>query len=150
MASTLTPPFVAHCLELLGAAGPARARAMFGGHGLYLDGLFIAVVAFERLYLKVDDLTRADFERAGGQPFVYDGKGKSITMSYWTPPSEALDSPALMQPWARRALEAALRARAGPSARRSTRPAPARPKGSRPPAAVAAPAATTKARKRAR
>ena len=46
--------FTAHCLELLAPHGAARARRMFGGVGIYLDGLFIALIADERLYLKVD------------------------------------------------------------------------------------------------
>ena len=104
--------FVAHCLDLLGSVGPARSRRMFGGHGFYVDNLFIALIAYERLYLKVDAATRADFEAAGCQPFVYDGAGKSVTLGYFSAPEEAMESPPLMQPWARLALAAALRARA--------------------------------------
>ena len=48
------PPLVEHCLELLAPLGTARARRMFGGHGLRVDGVFVALVAFERLYLKAD------------------------------------------------------------------------------------------------
>ncbi len=104
--------FVAHCMELLGSVGAPRSRRMFGGHGFYVDDLFIALIAFDRLYLKVDASTRAGFEAAGCQPFVYDGAGKSVTMGYFTAPEEAMESPPLMQPWARLALAAALRARA--------------------------------------
>jgi DNA transformation protein and related proteins len=108
---------VDHCLELLSPLGAVRAKRMFGGHGLYVDELFIALIAFERLYLKVDAQTQAAFEAAACEPFVYDGKGKPVTMSYWTVPAEAMESPALMQPWARQAIAAALRARAAkPSA----------------------------------
>ena len=82
------------------------------GHGFYVDELFIALIAFGRLYLKADASTRARFEAAGCEPFVYDGKGKPVTMRYFTAPEDAMESPALMQPWARLALEAALRARA--------------------------------------
>ncbi len=104
--------FVAHCLELLGSVGPTRSRRMFGGHGFYVDDLFIALIAYERLYLKADAQTRAAFEAAGCQPFVYDGAGKSVTLGYFSAPEEAMESPPLMQPWARLALAAALRARA--------------------------------------
>jgi DNA transformation protein and related proteins len=108
---------VDHCLELLAPLGAVRAKRMFGGHGLYIDELFVALIAFERLYLKVDAQTQPTFALAGCEPFVYDGKGKPITMNYWTVPAEAMESPALMQPWARQAIEAALRARAArPSA----------------------------------
>jgi DNA transformation protein len=104
--------FVLHCLELLAPAGAASARSMFGGHGITLDGLFVALVAFERLYLKVDAQTRPRFEAAGCEPFVYEGKGRAMTMSYFTVPEDAMESPVAMQPWARLAIEAALRARA--------------------------------------
>jgi len=113
----MDPPLVDHCLELLAPLGAVRARRMFGGHGFYIDELFVALVAFDRLYLKVDAATQPAFEAAGCVPFVYDGKGKPITMGYWTAPAEAMESPALMQPWARQAIAAALRAKAAkPSA----------------------------------
>jgi DNA transformation protein len=124
---------VDHCLELLAPLGTVRAKRMFGGHGLYVDELFVALIAFERLYLKVDAQTRAAFERAGCEPFVYEGKGKPITMSYWTVPAEAMESPALMQPWARQAIAAALRARA---AKPSAAPRRARATASKPTAKV--------------
>jgi DNA transformation protein and related proteins len=103
-----TPPFVEHCQELLSPLGPVRSKRMFGGWGLYVDELFIALIAFERLFLKVDDTSRARFEAAGCAPFVYEAEGRRVVMSYWTAPDEALDSPALMQPWARMAMQAAL------------------------------------------
>lgn len=104
--------FVAHCLELLAPLGAARSRHMFGGHGLYVDDLFVALIVFDRLYLKADAQTRPRFEAAGSQPFVYDGQGKAVTVSYFTAPEDAMESPAYMQPWGRLALEAALRAKA--------------------------------------
>ena len=113
----MSAALVDHCLELLAPLGAVRAKRMFGGHGLYIDDLFVAIIAFERLYLKVDAQTQAAFEAAGCAPFVYDGKGTPVTMSYRTVPAEAMESPHLMQPWARLAIAAALRARAAkPSA----------------------------------
>lgn len=121
---------VDHCLELLAPLGRVRAKRMFGGHGLYVDELFVALIALDRLYLKVDDQTRARFTAAGCVPFVYEGQGKPVTMSYYTVPAEAMDSPAEMAPWARLALQAALAAKARaalrparmPAARRSAKP----------------------------
>lgn len=110
--------FASYCAELLGKLGPARVKRMFGGHGIYVDEVFVALVIAERLYLKADALTQARFEAAGGEPFVYDGAGKQVTTSYWTAPDDAMESPALMLPWARLAMEAALRARNAKPARR--------------------------------
>jgi len=105
------PDYIQHCLELLSPMGPTRARRMFGGFGLYADDVFLALVQGEQLYLKVDDTSRAQFESAGCRPFIYDAAGKSVALGYWTAPDEAMESPALMMPWARLAFAAALRAR---------------------------------------
>jgi DNA transformation protein len=122
-----TPALVAHCIELFG--GPARARSlrMFGGHGVYVDGLFLALVAFDRLYLKADAQAQPAFASAGCQPFTYAKKtGEQQVMAYWTAPDEAMDSPEAMQPWLRLAMASALRAQAAkaPAAPRKARAAP--------------------------
>jgi DNA transformation protein len=112
MPAAALPDFVAHCIELLAPLGAVRSRRMFGGWGLYVDDLFIALIAFDRLYLKADEASRPRFAAAGCEPFVYDAAGKSVSLGYWTAPAEALESPALMGPWARGALQVALAARA--------------------------------------
>jgi len=104
--------FVDHCLELLAPLGRVRARRMFGGHGIYADDVFVALIAGERLYVKVDADTEARFTAAGCAPFVYEGQAKPIKMSYWTVPDEAMESPSLMLPWARLAMQAAVKAAA--------------------------------------
>ena len=95
--------------DLFAAFAPINTRAMFGGHGVYRDGVIIGIVIDETLYPKVDLQTRATFEAEGCQPFVYEAKGKAVPMSYWTVPEDALDSPQDFRPWAQRAWEAALR-----------------------------------------
>ena len=115
--------FVDHCLELLGRLGPCRARRMFGGHGVYVGEVFIALVATEQLYLKVDAQSQPAFAAAGCRPFTYEAKGKPMTMAYWTAPDDAMDSPDIMSTWGRRALDAALRAAANRAAPRRIKPA---------------------------
>lgn len=116
-----SPEYLAHCIDLLSMLGSVRARRMFGGHGIDVDGQFLALVVADQLYLKSDELTRPDFERAGCRPFEYARKdGQRAVMSYWTAPEEAMESPALMLPWARLAMASALRAA------HSKRPAAAR------------------------
>ncbi len=102
--------FTLHCCELLAPLGPVRAHRMFSGHGLYVDDLFVALLADEQLWLKSDALSRPSFEAAGCPPFRYQRKGEWAQLGFHRPPEEAMDSPALMQPWARLALQAALRA----------------------------------------
>lgn len=128
-------------LELLAPLGAVRARRMFGGHGLYLDGLFIAILASEVLYLKADAQEQAAFAAAGSRPFSYPRQGgEQAVMAYWRAPDEAMESPEGMAPWARRALASALRAAAAKAAApqakprataRKTAPSPAAPRAKR-------------------
>jgi DNA transformation protein and related proteins len=122
--------FVNHVKELLAPAGQVVTKRMFGGHGVYIDGLFMAIIADDELYLKADGVSCAAFDAEDCAPFVYIKDGKPMTMSYRRTPDEAMDAPHLMLPWARLALEAALRARAQ-KATAKTKPA-AKKKSSRP------------------
>lgn len=106
------PEFVVWCCELLAELGVVRAKRMFGGHGLYVDDVFVAIIVGETLYLKADDSARPAFEQAGCRPFEYRAAdGKHVALSYWAAPAEAMESPRQMLPWARQALASALRAR---------------------------------------
>ncbi len=108
-----THEFASHCHELLSVLGRARTRRMFGGHGIYVDDLFIALIINEVLYLKADELARPAFESAGGQPFSYaTATGNRTVLAYWTAPDDAMESPPQMLPWARLAMASALRAAA--------------------------------------
>jgi DNA transformation protein and related proteins len=121
------PALVAHCLELLAALGTPRARRMFGGHGFYVDGLFVAILAEDSLYLKADAEAQPAFQSAGSRPFSYAGPGgQRQVMAYWSAPDDAMDRPAGMLPWARLALASALRAAAG-KASPAKRPPRAKP-----------------------
>lgn len=124
MASS-NPEFARYCCELLGSVGPCIAKRMFGGWGISTDGLTVAIVADlgqgETLWLKADSLTLAQFEAAGCQRFTYLAKGEPKSMNYYSATGEALESPDLMQPWARLSLEAALRAAAAKPAKKVRR-----------------------------
>ena len=112
--------FVAFVLEQMSTFGPINAKRMFGGHGLYLDGLMFALIDDDRLYLKVDDQTRTDFVAKQTKPFTYQRKGEAASLSYYEAPSEVFDDKADMLVWARKAYETALRNRAAPKKSRRT------------------------------
>jgi DNA transformation protein len=110
--------FIAHVQEMMRPAGLVSARAMFGGHGLYLDGLIVAIVVDDILYLKTDEESRNAFVERALEPFAYATKaGETQLTSYYRPPDEALESPDAMREWVRLALAAALRAASRKSAR---------------------------------
>jgi len=102
--------FVTHLLDLMEPLGPVSARRMFGGYGIYLDRMMFALVADDRLYLKIDDDSRGEFEAAGLEPFRYTKKGKTYQMSYHAAPEDALEDAELLRDWARKAVDAAMRA----------------------------------------
>jgi DNA transformation protein len=107
--------FVSYLAEVFVALGPIETKRMFGGHGVYHDGVMFALVADDELYLKVDAASLPDFERAGCRAFEYQKDGQRIAMSYWSAPAELFEDPAEAARWARRALEVA---RAGRGRRR--------------------------------
>ena len=111
--------FVAFVVESLRPLGPVAARRMFGGHGLFLQGLMFGLIADDQLYLKVDDGNRAAYEARGLPPFTYSGKGRTIQTSYREAPSEGFDDPEILCDWGREAYAAALRADARKTRRRS-------------------------------
>jgi len=111
--------FVLHVLEMMRPAGSASSRAMFGGHGVYLDGVIVGIVDDDVLYFKTDAATRAAFVERSLPPFAYRGHdGEMHETSYFRAPDEALESPASMREWLRAALAAALRAKSAKAPKR--------------------------------
>ena len=103
--------FTEHLAELFEAFGPVTVRRMFGGHGIFRDGVMFGLVVDDALYLKADDRNRAMFESCGLPRFEYAKQGKRITVSYYLAPGEAMDVSQTLTEWARPAFEAALRGR---------------------------------------
>ena len=95
--------FLDHLRELMRAGvRTVSVRAMFGGHGVYVDGLFVAIVDDDVVYLRADDRNRAEFSALGLSPFAYTTKdGVRHEMSYHRAPDDALESAHAMAPWAR-------------------------------------------------
>jgi DNA transformation protein len=103
---------IATWLDLLGPLGSVRARKMFGGAAMYLDGQVFALLTEAQLYLKVDARTRADFLAEGCGPFVWTSNdGVAHTMhGYHQLPDRLLDDTDDLHAWVRRAVAAGLRA----------------------------------------
>jgi DNA transformation protein and related proteins len=91
--------------------GQVTLRRMFGGAGIYHDGLMFALIANDTLYLKADEASKGEFEALNLPAFTYSAKGeKKVSLSYWRAPEACLDDREEMTRWARMAFEAALRA----------------------------------------
>ena len=109
--------FIAHVLELIRPAA-ATSKAMFGGHGIYVDGIIVAIVVDDTLYIKTDGETRARFTDQSLPPFEYPAHdGTMHTTSYFQAPDDALDNPPAMAEWIRLGAAASMRARSQPRKR---------------------------------
>ena len=110
----------AHVKEQLVPLGPVAVRRMFGGAGLFLDGLMFGLIFDEALYLKTNAADRPDYEAEGLGPLTYRrSDGQTTAMSYWRAPERLLDDPDEMLNWARKAIAVA---RAGAKAAKPKTP----------------------------
>ena len=90
------------------------ARAMFGGYGLYKDGVIFGIIADDELYFKTGDSNQKDYTSAGSRPFTYEGKkGKKIALSYWEVPSDVLENREEIEVWINKAVKVSLKAKKG-------------------------------------
>lgn len=85
-------PYAEYIIDLLSPFGEITAKFMFGGYGIYKNGIIIGIIAEDELYFKVDHSNKADYEKLGSQPFIFETKGKKSQMSYWKVPSEILEN----------------------------------------------------------
>ena len=89
--------------------GPVEVKRMFGGFGLYHQGLFFALVLRDTLYLKTDEENVAEFDALRLEPFAFEKGGDTIVTAYRMAPEEALEDARVMARWAKGADGAALR-----------------------------------------
>ncbi len=100
--------YATHIVDLLDSFGPCDARRMFGGFGIFHQGLMIGLIADGSLYLKADTESREQFESAGSEAFGYYKKDKRYQLSYYLAPEEFFENPEACLRWARLAFDAAL------------------------------------------
>lgn len=102
--------FLSYVIERFGVAATVEARRMFGGAGIYSEGVCFALVADDTLYLKVDDSNRTEFESAGSTAFSPFG---TYSMSYYECPADVLEDDSKLAAWTVRAIAAARAGRGG-------------------------------------
>ena len=100
---TVSDEFLAYILDQLSAWGGVTVRKMFGGAGLYREGLMFGLVADDVCYLKVDDTNRDNYLAAGSAPFQ-PYPDKPAMSSYYEIPPDVLENPEELIEWAEEAL----------------------------------------------
>jgi DNA transformation protein and related proteins len=105
---------------------------MFGGVGLYAEGLFFGLIDDDVLYLKVDDSNRSEYTSRGMDAFRPFKDKPLYSMTYYQVPAEVLEEPEELARWARKSCEVALASREPPkqpkprTRKKTSRPARAR------------------------
>lgn len=86
--------------ERLGFIEGIIFKSMFGGYGIYKDGIVFAIIADDQLFFKVNDDLKEQYESMGSTPFTYENnKGKKISMSYWELPADILENDEELEKW---------------------------------------------------
>jgi DNA transformation protein len=99
--------------DLFRPFGPVQIKRMFGGLGVFADGLMFALVARGELYMKSEPDTEPLFEAAGSRPFAYSRSGRDpVKMGYYRLPEDAFEDGDEFLKWARISHATALKAAA--------------------------------------
>jgi len=98
--------------ELWADLKPIEIKSMFGGAGVFRDGVMFAMVIDDTLWLKVDDAFKKELKAEGSKPFIWEPKtgprvGEKIDLGYWRLPEASLDEPDEAVKWGRKALKIA-------------------------------------------
>ena len=100
-----------YVVEMMQSIGPVQHKFMFGGYGLFLDGLMFGLITDNTLYLKTNKNTEHLFKNKGLEAFTYQMKNKAVRLPYFQAPEEILEEHHAMNEWANRAYSIALHAR---------------------------------------
>ena len=105
---SVSEEYIEYVIDQLTGFGAVTSRRMFGGAGLYHNGVMFALIADDTLYFRVDDTNRSDYEDAGSGPFL-PYPGKSSVMPYYEVPVDIIETRDMLARWAEDAAGAALR-----------------------------------------
>lgn len=118
----VSPDYLQYVLEQLGGLARVTSRRMFGGIGLYCDGVFFGLIDNDTLFFKVDDTNRPDYVARGMAAFKPFRDRPDQSMSYFEVPADALEDRDELTTWARKSLTAAAQRPAAKSRQRPKRP----------------------------
>ena len=111
---TVNPDVAEWARDMFGALGDISVKAMFGGAGIYCDGVMFALIGRDDVvYLKAEGVLASALAAGGSKPFTYLRDGAPRTMGYWRIPDEGLDDPEQACLWASRSLDIARAAQRG-------------------------------------
>ena len=87
-------------MQKLDPLGNVTSRAMFGGYGIFHEGVMFALITDDTLYFKVNESNRDMYKQSGSKPFQHG-------ISYWEVPAELLEEASKLHEWANSSIEIA-------------------------------------------
>jgi DNA transformation protein and related proteins len=98
-----------YIMEIMHSFGGITSRSMFGGYGLYKNGIIFAIIANDELYFKADDSNILTYKQFGSEPFLHESRGRKISMSYWKVPMEILEDEEELKIWVEKSYQISLK-----------------------------------------
>jgi DNA transformation protein len=99
MVKFMSKDYAQYVLDLLSPYGSMTSRAMFGGYGIYKDGLIVGIIVDDELYFKVDESVKKKYEELGSVPFTYNRGDKIFAMPYWKVPIDIMENEDELENW---------------------------------------------------
>jgi len=89
---------------------------MFGGYGIYKNGIIFAIIAHDELYFKVDQSNIDLYKKQGSEAFTFETKGKVSTMiSYWKVPLIIMEDETQLKDWVEQSYNISLKNKMKPT-----------------------------------
>lgn len=96
--------------EVMQGVSGITVKGMFGGYGIYKEGIIFGLIVQNMLYFKVDESNRSDYEEHESVPFSYDTKkGKKVLTSYWEVPQTILEEFSSLETWIEKSVAVSLK-----------------------------------------
>lgn len=109
--------YLAYVLEQLAGLSAVRPNRMFGGIGLYSDGLFFGLIDDDTLYFKTSDANIEAYRSRGMPKFMPFPDKTGSVMGYHQVPADIIEDAESLVEWARRSVAVALTAQAAKAAK---------------------------------
>jgi DNA transformation protein len=126
---SVQPQYLAYILEQIAGLPAVRSNRMFGGIGLYSDGIFFGLIDDDTLFFKTGPANVADYLSRNMPKFMPFPDKTGAVMGYHQVPADVIEEPELLVGWARKSVGVALSSRAAKAAkpkRKAAKPKPAR------------------------
>jgi DNA transformation protein len=121
------PRFLDYVLEQLAGLSALRSNRMFGGVGLYSEGLFFGLIDDDTLFFKTGDLNIAAYQTRNMPRFMPFPDRPEAVLGYHQVPADVIEDSETLVDWARQSVAVARGAQARKAAKKAAKRAAKKP-----------------------